>query len=88
MIPNAIDAEKFEFNEIIRDEYRRKLDVQDKFVICHVGRITRQKNPYRLVDIFEKVRKKAKRKVRLEISVRVYTETTLALMKMIIIYPF
>lgn len=58
VIPNAIDAENFEFNENIRIEYRQKLDVEKNFVICHVGRITRQKNPYRLIDIFEKVYEK------------------------------
>ena len=58
VIPNAIDASKFDFDKEIRSEYRNKLDIEDKFVICHVGRITRQKNPYRLMDIFEKVYEK------------------------------
>lgn len=52
VIPNAIDAARYDYNEAIRNEYRRKLEVEDQFVVCHIGRISEQKNPYRLLDIF------------------------------------
>ncbi len=53
IIPNAIDSDTFEFNQEIRDSYREKMELKDKFVVLHVGRLTRQKNPYRLLDIFD-----------------------------------
>ena len=52
IIPNAIRADRYYFNENTRTEYRGKLGLDDRFVICHVGRMTEQKNPFRLIDIF------------------------------------
>lgn len=53
IIPNAIRAEQYYFNQEIREKIRRKLGLEDRFVICHVGRMTEQKNPFRLIDIFD-----------------------------------
>ena len=58
IIPNAIDVDRYSFDPIKREEVRASLDVSDNFVVCHIGRITRQKNPYRVLDIFEAVYKK------------------------------
>lgn len=58
IIPNAIDAGRYDYNEAVRNEYREKLDVQARFVVCHIGRISEQKNPYRLLDIFSALCKK------------------------------
>lgn len=58
IIPNAIDAKKFSYDEEKRLDVRKKLGVEDKFVVCHIGRISRQKNPYRLLDVFEELHKK------------------------------
>lgn len=55
LIPNAINAKKFDFNIEVREETRRILKLEDKFVICHVGRLTFQKNPIGLINIFENV---------------------------------
>lgn len=52
VINNGIDEKKFIFNEEIREKYRKKLMLQDKFVIVHVGRFTYQKNHDFLIDIF------------------------------------
>lgn len=53
LIPNAIDIYKFRFNGRQRDELREKNNLKDKFVVCHVGRIAQQKNPYGVIDIFD-----------------------------------
>lgn len=58
VVPNAIEAGRFEYNEKIRHEYRKKLGIDDRFVVCHVGRMTRQKNPFRMIDIFKEVYKR------------------------------
>ncbi len=51
-IPNAIDANRFQFDRGVRDEVRTELGIQDKFVIGHVGRFGFMKNHSYLVDIF------------------------------------
>lgn len=51
-IPNAIDVNRFRFQESIRDEVRKELGIHDKFVIGHVGRFGFMKNHTYLVDIF------------------------------------
>lgn len=58
LLRNAIDIKKFTYNEEIRKEYRKKLGVEGKYVIGHVGRFTYQKNHDYLVEIFAKVCKK------------------------------
>lgn len=55
IVPNAIDAKKYDYDEKVRNEYREKFGVENHLVICHVGRITNQKNPYRLIDIFAEI---------------------------------
>ncbi len=52
IMPNAIEAETYEYNPDIREEVRKELELKDKFVICHVGRIAHQKNPKGVIDIF------------------------------------
>lgn len=53
---NAIELDKFRYNEQVRKEVRKELGISDdKFVIGHVGRVCYQKNQDFLIDIFEKV---------------------------------
>lgn len=50
---NAVDLEKFKFNEDIRKSTRKKLGIPDTcYVVGHVGRFTYQKNHDFLIDIF------------------------------------
>jgi len=55
IIPNAIDAEKFIFNHDIRQKKREELKLGDSSVICHIGRLSYQKNPFGMLDIFKEV---------------------------------
>lgn len=54
---NAIDAEKYSFNSVVRDEVRKELGIEGRFVIGHVGRFCFQKNHIFLIDIFKEVHK-------------------------------
>lgn len=54
-IPNAIDCDRFRYDELVRKEMRANLGVEDKFVIGHVGRFGFMKNHTYLVDIFEEM---------------------------------
>lgn len=57
VIHNAVDLDKYKFNEEKRNELRKKLNIEDKFVIGHVGRFTNQKNHTFLIDIFNEIHK-------------------------------
>lgn len=61
VINNAIDYEKFKYNEKIRKKIRQELNVKDDTVVIgNVGRLTTQKNHKFLVDIFSEYHKKNK----------------------------
>lgn len=53
VITNAIDVKKYNKNEIIREQYRKNLELQEKIVIGHVGRFHFQKNHHLLIEIFK-----------------------------------
>ena len=60
VLNNAVDTEKFRFNEEVRNNIRRKLDIEGKKVIGHVGRFNPQKNHEFLIDVFNEIYKKDK----------------------------
>lgn len=56
MVFNAIDTEKFAFNQGTRDNMRESLCMGDKHVYGFAGRIVYQKNPLFLMDIFREIK--------------------------------
>lgn len=59
IVNNAIDADKFHFDDELRKSTRQAIGVEGKYVIGYVGRLyDGQKNLYRLLDIFSVVVKK------------------------------
>ena len=52
IINNAIRTEDYAYDEKIRNEIRKEYNLDDKYVIGHVGRFQYQKNHEFLVDIF------------------------------------
>ena len=56
VIHNAIDINKFRYNEQIRIAKRKDLHIaDDTFVVFFVGRLDPQKNPLYLIEIFEEI---------------------------------
>lgn len=51
VVRNAIDLERFHFDETTRAEYRRDLGVEKETVIGYVGRLRMEKNPIKLVEV-------------------------------------
>lgn len=51
---NAIDVIKFTFSESCRLKMRKKLGIENKYVIGCVGRLSYQKNQEFLIDVFNK----------------------------------
>ena len=59
IIHNAIDIEKFKFDEVARKKLRKGFGIKDStIVIGHVGRFVQQKNHTFLVDVFNEYYKK------------------------------
>ena len=58
LLNNAIDVDKFKYDENIRKQKRKELGINDDtFVIGHIGRFVEQKNHRFLIDIFNEVHK-------------------------------
>lgn len=53
IINNAIDVEKFQFNEEYRTKLREELGLENKFIIGHIGRFMYQKNHEYLIQVFQ-----------------------------------
>lgn len=58
IIPNAIETDKFIFNSKLREKKRKELNLENQFVVGHVGRLSYQKNHRLLVEIFNEILKK------------------------------
>ena len=55
IIKNAIEVEKFQFNENYRNKLREELGLENKFIIGHIGRFMYQKNHEYLIQIFNNI---------------------------------
>ena len=59
LLNNAIDLDKFKYNESLRKKKRKELGIKDDtLVIGHIGRFVAQKNHDYLIDIFNEIHKK------------------------------
>ena len=59
IIHNAIDIDKFRFDEVARKKLRKEFGIKDStIVIGHVGRFVQQKNHTFLVDVFKEYHEK------------------------------
>jgi glycosyltransferase involved in cell wall biosynthesis len=68
ILSNGIDTEKFKFNQQIRNKIRKELNIDDKFVVGHVGRFSYEKNHKFLIEIFSEIYKQNKNSVLLLIG--------------------
>lgn len=57
IINNAIDLQKFKFNEEAREKKRKEINVEDKIVVGHVGAFSYQKNSEYLVNLAFELKK-------------------------------
>jgi glycosyltransferase involved in cell wall biosynthesis len=57
IIKNAIDSRLFQFNFVLREQFSKKIGIENKFVIGHIGRFDKQKNHVFLIDVFYEISK-------------------------------
>lgn len=55
---NAIENERFNYDEQVRNRIRKELNIESKYVIGHIGRFVTQKNHEFLIEIFEQIHKR------------------------------
>lgn len=63
IVNNAIDFNKFKFDNNVGIRIRKELNILDKFVVGNIGRFTNQKNHVFLIDVFYEIYKKNKNSV-------------------------
>ena len=74
VIPNGIELNKYAYNSDVRRLTRKRLGVEGKYVIGHVGRFSSQKNHSFLIDIFNRIQQKDSNTVLLLFGVGELTE--------------
>lgn len=57
LLHNALDTDKYRFNEIYRMQFRKEFNIDNKLVVGHVGRLTNQKNHTFLIEVFSNILK-------------------------------
>lgn len=57
ILPNSFHTELFAFDETERKRVRKELDIEEKFVVGHIGRFNEQKNQCYLIKAFEQIAK-------------------------------
>lgn len=55
ILKNAIDKNRFVFNLYIRERLKKDLNIENKFIIGHIGRFDKQKNHRFLIEVFSKI---------------------------------
>ena len=63
VVNNAIDIDKYRFDEKIRIQLREEMNLTDKFVVGEFGRLCPQKNQLFMLDIFNEILKYNKKAV-------------------------
>lgn len=55
ILPNGIELERYAYDPAVRAEARKRMGVEERFIIGHVGRFFWQKNHAFLIDVFARV---------------------------------
>lgn len=58
VLKNAINSEKFIYNEKQRIKMREELNIENNFVVGHIGRFKPEKNHKFLIEIFSEIKRK------------------------------
>lgn len=69
IINNGINTYRFRFNDEKRKEIRQRYNIEERFVIGHIGRFSPQKNHNYIVEIFKQVLKRKQNSILLLVGV-------------------
>jgi len=62
---NAINVDKYTFNEALREKYRKELNIENNFVIGNVARMDENKNQRFLLDLLRSIKDKSNNNIKL-----------------------
>lgn len=68
LLKNSINVDDYKYNIEIRNRYRKYLNLDNKIVCCHVGRLSEPKNHMFLLEVFKKLLEKQNNSVLLIIG--------------------
>lgn len=57
MLNNAVNAKKFMYDFELSKKLKKDMNLENKFIIGHIGRFNKQKNHIFLIDIFNEIQK-------------------------------
>ncbi len=57
VVKNPVNTQLYMFDKDAREELRKELEIDNCFVIGVVGRLTEQKNPFFVIDVFAEIKK-------------------------------
>lgn len=60
LINNAIDCEKYKYDDKVRKKYRKELSIENNYVVGNIGRLHFQKNQLFFLDVIFELKKKIK----------------------------
>ena len=52
LLNNAVELDKFRYEDALREKYRKEFGVQEEFLIGHIGHFTEPKNHFFLIEVF------------------------------------
>lgn len=58
VLKNAINVNKYNHDELIREKYRKELNLENNLVFGHIGKMMNAKNHIFLIDVFKELVKK------------------------------
>lgn len=61
IVNNGIEVDKFKFDKNLYNQMKKKYDLEDYFILGHIGRVNHQKNQKYLIDIIDKLAEENKK---------------------------
>ena len=55
IVSNGIVADEYHYDETVRQEWRKRLNVENNFLVGHVGRFSKEKNHKFIIEVFGKL---------------------------------
>ncbi len=58
VLNNAIDVQHYSYNELVRSQFRKRYQLENKLVIGNVGKLTDSKNHIFLLNVFKRIKER------------------------------
>lgn len=55
IVSNGIVADEYHYDETVRQEWRKRLNIENEFLVGHVGRFSKEKNHKFIIEVFSRL---------------------------------